>query len=43
MFLLAKRPSYYYDAEAIAEPVSGTAHPRGAGLTPKALLAGARP
>jgi DNA modification methylase len=38
LFLLAKRPTYYYDAEAIAEPVSGTAHPRGAGLTPAALL-----
>ena len=43
VFLLAKRPRYYYDADAIAEPVAGTAHPRGGGVTPKALLGEAAP
>lgn len=35
IFLLTKRPMYYYDAAAIAEPVSGTAHGRGNGINPK--------
>jgi len=36
IFLLTNRPTYYYNAAAIAEPVSGTAHARGQGLGPKA-------
>lgn len=36
LFLLSKSPRYYYDAEAIMEPVSGTAHARGDGVNPKA-------
>lgn len=36
VFLLTKRPKYYYDASAIAEPVTGTAHARGNGVNPKA-------
>lgn len=39
VFLLAKRAKYFYDREAIAEPVSGTAHSRGKGTTPKGDLA----
>lgn len=35
IFLLTKSPDYYYDADAIKEPVSGTAHSRGKGLHPK--------
>lgn len=38
VFLLSKQPQYYYDASAIAEPVSGTAHARGNGVNPKAKL-----
>lgn len=34
LFLLSKSPRYYFDAEAIAEPVSGTAHRRSAMKTP---------
>ena len=36
IFLLSKAPRYYYDAEAIAEPVTGNAHARGHGVNPKA-------
>jgi len=36
LFLLAKSERYYYDAEAIKEPVTGTAHARGNGVNPKA-------
>lgn len=36
LFLLAKRERYYYDADAIKEPVSGNAHSRGDGVNPKA-------
>jgi DNA modification methylase len=36
LFLLSKKSSYYYDYEAIKEPVTGTAHPRGGGVNPKA-------
>jgi DNA modification methylase len=36
LFLFAKSPRYYYDAEAIKEPVSGTANARGSGVNPKA-------
>lgn len=36
IFLLAKSEKYYFDAEAIKEPVTGTAHARGDGVNPKA-------
>jgi DNA modification methylase len=36
LYLLAKGKQYHYDAEALSEPVSGTAHPRGHGVNPKA-------
>lgn len=36
VFLLTKADRYFYDAEAIKERVTGTAHPRGAGVNPKA-------
>jgi DNA modification methylase len=35
VFLLTKRPDYFYDYDAITEPVSGTSHPRGHGRHPK--------
>jgi len=35
LFLLAKSERYYYDADAIKEPVSGGAHSRGDWLHPK--------
>lgn len=35
LFLLTKRPRYYYDKGAIGEPVRGTAHSRGRAVTPK--------
>lgn len=38
LFLLTKSANYVYDADAIKEPVSGTAHPRGHGVNPKASL-----
>ncbi|WP_309386057.1 DNA-methyltransferase [Cerasicoccus frondis] len=36
IFLLSKSARYYWDHEAMREPVSGTAHPRGRGVNPKA-------
>lgn len=36
LFLFARAGAYYYDAKAIAEPVTGNAHPRGNGENPKA-------
>lgn len=36
LFLMAKSQRYYYDQEAIREPVTGNAHSRGHGLNPKA-------
>lgn len=36
IFLLSKGPRYYFDSEAMKEPVSGTAHSRGSGVGPKA-------
>lgn len=39
IFLLSKSAQYYYDAEAIKEPVSGNAHSRGEGDNPKAVIA----
>lgn len=35
IFMMAKREHYYYDAAAIAEPCSGTAHARGNGVNAK--------
>lgn len=35
VFLFAKSPRYFYDALATAEPVTGNAHPRGHGVSPK--------
>jgi DNA modification methylase len=40
LFLLTKRPRYYYDYLAIVEPTAGTAHSRGKGVNPKAKQAG---
>jgi DNA modification methylase len=40
VFLLSQSARYYYDAKAIMEPVSGTAHPRGSGVHPKSCLPG---
>lgn len=40
IFLLSKSPKYYFDAEAIKEPVTGTAHARGNGVNPKAKTPG---
>lgn len=36
VFLLAKSERYFYDCEAVKEPVSGTANPRGTGINRKA-------
>lgn len=35
IFLLSVRPRYFYNADAIAEPVTGGAHDRGTGVNPK--------
>ncbi len=35
IFLLTKSERYYFDAEAIKEPVTGGAHSRGTGVNPK--------
>ena len=40
IFLLSKQERYYYDAEAIKEPVTGNAHARGDGVNPKAKVNG---
>ena len=40
VFLLTKNERYFYDAQAIAEPTSGTAHPRGRGVHPKTTESG---
>lgn len=40
IFLLTKSERYFYDAEAIKEPVTGNAHARGNGVNPKAKLPG---
>ncbi len=37
LFLLSKSENYYWDFEAMQEPVSGTANARGAGVNPKAV------
>ena len=36
IFLMTKSEKYYYDAQSIKEPCSGTAHARGNGVNPKA-------
>ncbi len=36
LFLLSKSERYYYDADAIKEPTTGSAHHRGQGVNPKA-------
>lgn len=36
LFLLSKSETYHYDADAIMEPVTGGARPRGCGVNPKA-------
>ena len=41
LFLLAKSERYYYDADAIKEPVTGGSHRRGSGVTPKSHSPGA--
>lgn len=38
VFLFSKRPKYYFDADVLKEPVSGTAHKRGNGVNRKARL-----
>lgn len=38
IFLMSKSQNYYYDAEAIKEPVAGGAHARGNGVNPKAKV-----
>lgn len=40
IFLLSKLERYYYDADAIKEAVTGTAHARGDGVNPKAKTPG---
>jgi DNA modification methylase len=40
IFLLSKSSKYFYDADAIKEPVSGTAHARGHGVHPKSTEPG---
>lgn len=40
IFLFTKRPKYFFDAEAIKEPATGTAHARGHGVNPKAKMPG---
>lgn len=40
LFLLSKSERYHYDAAAIKEPASGTAHARGYGVNPKAITPG---
>jgi DNA modification methylase len=40
IFLLSKSARYFYDAEAIKEPVTGNAHSRGDGINPKCTSPG---
>lgn len=40
LFLLTKSEKYFYDFDAMQEPVSGTAHSRGSGVNPKATPSG---
>ena len=43
LFLLAPSPTYFYDADAIREPVTGGAHTRGGGVGGKAQPPGKTP
>lgn len=43
LFLLARSPTYYYDADAIREGVSGGSHTRGGGVGGKAVPPGKGP
>lgn len=36
LFMFVKQPRYWFDAAAMREPVTGTAHKRGKGVNPKA-------
>lgn len=38
LLLFSKSRKYYYDNEAIMEPVTGNAHPRGHGINPKSKV-----
>lgn len=38
LFLLSKRPRYYWDKSAMMEPAAGTSRPRGTGVNPKAKV-----
>lgn len=40
IFLLTKSERYYFNAEAIKEPVTGNSHPRGNGVNPKSTGVG---
>jgi len=40
LFLLTKSEKYFYDFDAMQEPVTGGAHARGAGVNPKAAPSG---
>jgi DNA modification methylase len=40
LFLLTKSPRYYWDAEAVKQPVTGNSHPRGKGAHPKSAEPG---
>lgn len=40
VFLLSKSARYYYDADAVREEVTGNAHSRGNGVTPKSAIPG---
>lgn len=40
LFLMTKSERYFYDFDAMQEPVSGNAHARGAGVNPKAAPSG---
>lgn len=40
LFLMSKRGRYYWDAEAMKEPVTGNAHSRGDGIHPKSAEPG---
>ncbi len=38
LFFLTKSPRYFFDSAAIAEDAAGTAHSRGSGVNPKAVM-----
>lgn len=38
IFLLSKSAHYWYDADAVRQPVTGNAHPRGDGVNPKSRM-----